>query len=157
MWVTSDEDGNQEMWKACQGKTYMVEATVTRTRMLAGRYQLQTTRAKYNQYEVDTTCPLCKVAPETITHFLMECVKLEATRRAKTSNILIQMQSYNMDIPKSSEEWSLAVLNGGWFQRNKTGKRRMRHAELETACSRFCETMHKERDMQINSALMEKY
>ncbi len=157
MWVTRDENGNLDMWKACQGKTFLVEATVTRLRMLTGRYQLQTTRAKYNQYEIDTTCPLCKEAPETITHFLMECGKLEAIRRSRTSNILIQMQSFNMEIPKSSEEWSMAVLNGGWFQKKTKGKPRKRHAELETACSRFCEIMHTERDRRINSALMEKY
>ena len=106
MWIIS-ENNNIGMLKACQSKIYLVEATTTRMRMLAGRYQLQTTRAKYNQYAVDPTCPLCLKEPETITHFLMECVVLEQTRRPKVSGILAQLEV---------EAWRYQRqhMNGAW-------------------------------------------
>ncbi len=105
----------------------------------------------------DPTCPLCLKEPETITHFLMECSVLEQTRRPKVSGILTQLVGRNMKIPKTAHEWCLTILNGGIFLQSAGVRLESRITELETACSRFCHTMHIERDTRINSMLMDKY
>ena len=42
-------------------------------KLLTGTYILQANRAVFNQYQVDPTCKLCSVAPETRQHFVAEC------------------------------------------------------------------------------------
>ena len=44
-----------------------------KAKLITGTYVLQYNQAKYNQYENDPTCILCKTATENITHFLVQC------------------------------------------------------------------------------------
>ena len=50
-------------------------------RIATGTYILQCNRAVYNQFEDDSTCNLCCVADETLTHFLLECKALQECRQ----------------------------------------------------------------------------
>ncbi len=145
------------MWEACHGKTYLGEGTTTRMRMLAERYQLQSTHARYNQYTADPTCPLCLKEPETITHFLMECAVLEQTRRPKVSGILAQLEGRGLKTPTTAHEWCLTILNGGRLLQTTGVQLESRLTKLETACIRFCHTVHIERDTRIDSMLMDKF
>ena len=47
-----------------------------KVKLLIGSYILQSNRSKFNKYTVPSTCLLCKVAPEDLEYFLLECPKL---------------------------------------------------------------------------------
>lgn len=49
-------------------------------KLVTGTYILQSTRASFNQNQVDPTCRVCKTAPETIQHFVLECPVLQEVR-----------------------------------------------------------------------------
>ena len=49
-------------------------------KLLTGTYILQAIRAVFNQYQVDSTCKLHSVAPETRHHFVAECSVFEIER-----------------------------------------------------------------------------
>ncbi len=154
MWLIRGAGDNIKIWSACCGKTHLVEATITRLRMLTGRYQIQTARAKFNQFEVDTTCPLCKKDPETMTHFLMECESLEQVRCHKLTSLQLQLESHKMRIPDTPYQWSLAILNGGIMVDENNACKSV-YADVESACSRYCHYLHRQRDIMLNCIIME--
>ena len=41
-------------------------------KLICGVYVLQSTRASFNQNEVDPTCQMCSSYPETLDHFILE-------------------------------------------------------------------------------------
>jgi hypothetical protein len=41
--------------------------------MLTGTYMLQALKRKFNQAEVDPTCPICRLETETMTHVITSC------------------------------------------------------------------------------------
>ena len=48
---------------------------------------LQTTKARFNQYKVEDTCPLCRLEPEDLSHMFLHCPALADTREAPLSDI----------------------------------------------------------------------
>ena len=63
-------------------------------KLLTGSYILQSNRSKFNKYTVPCTCLLCKVAPEDLKHFLLECPKMQPVRVgyvSETEQILLQV------------------------------------------------------------------
>jgi hypothetical protein len=59
------------------GEAYKAQV---KAKVLTGTYRLQALRARFNQHEVDPTCPLCGKEPEDRAHFLLRCPTLEAAR-----------------------------------------------------------------------------
>lgn len=55
--------------------------------MTVGTYILQTSRAKFNQLDVDGTCRLCNLTDETLEHFLLDCYILDSVR----SNVFLDI------------------------------------------------------------------
>ena len=51
--------------------------------LVCGTYRLQVNRAKYNQYDVNPSCPMCHVADEDRTHFILHCPALENVRSSR--------------------------------------------------------------------------
>ncbi|CAG2240732.1 unnamed protein product [Mytilus edulis] len=49
-------------------------------KLLTGTYQLQSTRAAFNQNQVDPTCQLCNLESETLEHFISKCSALSSIR-----------------------------------------------------------------------------
>ena len=45
-----------------------IRKAATKVRMLTGTYMLQTLKVKFNQAEVDPTCPICKLETEDLQH-----------------------------------------------------------------------------------------
>ena len=39
--------------------------------MLTGVYMLKSTKSRFNQYEVEHICPLCRLAAENLQHMLL--------------------------------------------------------------------------------------
>ena len=75
------------VWEAAANNVHDVRRTIPKVRMLTGVYMLQTTKAKFNQYKVDPTCPLCRLEPEDLCHMLLRCPALADTREAPLSDI----------------------------------------------------------------------
>ena len=68
------------IWSTLPPDCREVEKAAIKARLITGTYVLQYNQAKYNQYENDPTCILCKTATEDITHFLVKCPALAAQR-----------------------------------------------------------------------------
>ena len=48
---------------------------------------LQSTRARFNQYSVEETCPLCRPVSEDLSHMLLRCPALANVRKVSLGNI----------------------------------------------------------------------
>ncbi|CAG2203169.1 unnamed protein product [Mytilus edulis] len=59
----------------------IIQKLPPRVKIATGVYILQSQRAKYNSNAVDPTCQLCKNGEETLSHFLLTCVTLDAVRK----------------------------------------------------------------------------
>ena len=59
------------IWNNVGNNTTDVKRGITKARMLTGVYMLQTTKSRFNQYEVEQICPLCRLAAEDLQHMLL--------------------------------------------------------------------------------------
>ena len=72
--TTSLEIGKTHIvWDSINNSVRDVRQAITKARMLTGTYMLQTLKSKFNQSEVDPTCPICRLETETITHVITSC------------------------------------------------------------------------------------
>jgi hypothetical protein len=55
------------LWNSINNSVRDVRKAITKARML------QTLKSKFNQSEVDPTCPICRLETETITHVITSC------------------------------------------------------------------------------------
>ena len=123
-WMTTPHP----LWEACKGKTFQVKAATARARMLVGRFQLQTTRARFSKALVSTECPICETEDEDIVHFLCRCPKLEAERHQRMKDFKALFTQEGLEEPRTNEELTTAVLNGGIF-RVSVGSRHKHNVE----------------------------
>ena len=75
------------IWNNVGNNTTDVKRGITKDRMLTGVYMLQTTKSRFNQYEVDQICPLCRLAAEDHQHMLLRCPALSEVRSPLFSSI----------------------------------------------------------------------
>ena len=75
------------IWNNVGNNTTDVKRGITKARMLTGVYMLQTTQSRFNQYEVEQMCPLCRLAAEDIHYMLLRCPALSEVRSALVSSI----------------------------------------------------------------------
>ena len=73
-----------------------------RAKLLSGSYILQSTMARFNQNQVNPTCPLCKSAPEDLPHFVLACPTLDKPRRKLLPRIQKLAKDLGMFIPEDS-------------------------------------------------------
>ena len=76
--VTYVNDGNT---------TTDVKRGITKAGMLTGVYMLQTTKSRFNQYEVEQICPLCRLAALDLQRMLLRCPALSEVRSPLFSSI----------------------------------------------------------------------
>ena len=88
-----------------------------RVKILVGRYTLQEDTNKYRGS--GAPCPLCKVAPENLYHFLFVCTELSEVR-----------EKYLKLIPE-------IVINSSW---NTNWERIIKSPELQEKLSRLTRT-----------------
>ena len=89
------------VWKTVRNNPKDVEKAAIKARILTGTYTLQANRAKFNQYEVDPTCPLCQKGSENRKHFILLCPVTEAARvkfLLKIINIISTSTVTNVDV-----------------------------------------------------------
>ena len=66
--TTSLEMGETHIvWDSINNSVRDVRQAITKARMLTGTYMLQTLKSKFNQSEVDPTCPICRLEIKVIT------------------------------------------------------------------------------------------
>ena len=83
--------------KTPHSKTAILQASV-QSKMLVGRYTLQEDLNKYRG--INENCPLCLAAPESMFHFLYECINLQAIR----DNYLPQLKQAVV-VANSKDNW----------------------------------------------------
>ena len=79
-----------------------------KAKLVSRTYQLQENRARFNQYEVDPQCQMCRNAPETMSHFLIQCAALEDVRRPHMDNLQKLIPTRSMMDTETMEQ---AILN----------------------------------------------
>lgn len=86
--LTSMAVGNTHIvWEAASNNVHDIRRSIPKVRMMTGVYMLQTTKARFNQYKVEPTCPLCRLEPEDLSHMLLRCPALAETRKAPLLDI----------------------------------------------------------------------
>ena len=68
-------------WLSVPNDKKVVKRAYPKIRLLPCTYILQENRARFNQYVVNTICPLCGMGAEDSVHFLEVCPKLAESRQ----------------------------------------------------------------------------
>ena len=100
------------IWKYTGNSPSQLVKAAYRAKLLVGTYILQANRSKFNQHQIDATCPLCRLASEDTIHFLLRCGALANVRQkllVQTTQLLV---SHDIRIPTSDLEWTKTILNG---------------------------------------------
>lgn len=63
------------IWQHDHDHSHYVARLTVKVRILVGCYLLQSNRQKFNQHEIDGTCPLCNTAVEDRRHFIIYVMK----------------------------------------------------------------------------------
>ena len=77
------------IWENVDNNTVDVKRGITKARMLTGVYMLQSTKAGFNQYDVEQICLLCMLATEDLQHMLTRCLALSEVRSPLLSSIRV--------------------------------------------------------------------
>ena len=72
---------------ACDIQSALSSVTSYRAKFIAGSYILHSNRARFNQFKVDPTCPLCGNDKEDMTHMLAVCTSLQHSRTRNVNKI----------------------------------------------------------------------
>ena len=64
---------NPNNWTCAVKDQVSVHKANVHVMLASGTYILQTSKAKFNQYEVSSHCPLCGMEPEDLVHFMLTC------------------------------------------------------------------------------------
>ncbi len=83
------------IWDSLDSTVTEVRKGITRARMITGTYMLQTNKSKFSHFQIDPTCPLCRLEPEDIVHVLTRCPEYHKFRKTY--------------IPKINKELSLIL------------------------------------------------
>ncbi len=117
------ENQPHPMWTCCYGKLYQVEASVSRARLLVGRYGLQAEKSRYKQRQTSSECPLCDQASEDVIHFLASCPRLSDIRDPAVRDLKRLYTESGLEPPVSATEICSAIINGGGYRRDEDGSR----------------------------------
>ncbi|CAC5390934.1 unnamed protein product [Mytilus coruscus] len=86
------------IWSSAGSDTFAITKASVKCRMLLGVYTLQANRHRFNQFEVDPSCPLCKQGPEDRTHFLVLCQHFTSVRQPFMEALKIVMREMLPDL-----------------------------------------------------------
>ncbi|VDI77857.1 Hypothetical predicted protein [Mytilus galloprovincialis] len=75
------------VWDTISSSVKDVRKAATKVRMLTGTYMLQTLKAKFNQAEIDPTCPICNIEAEDLQHLLTSCPAYRHIRKSHFQQI----------------------------------------------------------------------
>ncbi|CAC5385386.1 unnamed protein product [Mytilus coruscus] len=83
------------VWETISSSVKDVRKATTKVHMLTGTYMLQTLKVKFNQAEIDPTCPICKLEPEDLQHLLTSCPAYRHIRKSHFQQIKEYIVSKN--------------------------------------------------------------
>lgn len=118
----------------------------SKLKLLTGTYILQTTRAHFNQYEVNPTCLLCKESQETVEHFILECPSLDIVRQSiindveNEATIILKRNFYEL-----TPSQKVQVIINCWPSVKKHVKNRRDIYTFEYHCGRLLHALHNTR------------
>ena len=69
-----------QIYSSVRNNTFDIRRADVTAKLLTGTYTLQSNKAKFNQFNVNPQCPLCKKFPETRDHFIVVCDSLNDIR-----------------------------------------------------------------------------
>ncbi|CAC5381734.1 unnamed protein product [Mytilus coruscus] len=75
------------VWNTISSSVKDVRKEATKVRMLTETYMLQTLKVKFNQAEIDPTCPICKLEAEDLQHLLTSCPAYRHIRKSHFQQI----------------------------------------------------------------------
>ena len=84
-----------------------------RAKFISGSYILQSNRARFNQFKVDPSCPLCGNDREDMTHLLLVCPRLQHSRKRHLNKIKSLLLKLQIDIPTDNDNLAYTILNCG--------------------------------------------
>lgn len=98
--VTSLRIGHTHpVWDTVNPNTNDVKMGITKARLLTGTYLLQSNKAKFNKYDVNGTCPLCRLEIEDREHMITRCPALISSRNRLMQEIRqIVVDKFGQDI-----------------------------------------------------------
>ena len=86
-----------QLWLGSKTSPRVSHKSIIKAKILTDTYRLQSNKAKFNKYEVDPTCILCKKDSETLEHFVLNCEALKEKRDPYIDNILRSIQNSDID------------------------------------------------------------
>ena len=144
------------IWNNVSNNTIDVERGITKARMLTGVYMLQTTKSKFNQYEVEQICPLYRLAEEDLQHMLLRCPALSEVRSPLFSPIrqlLISHLGSSRWLTRSgSQIVRLCVDSTNIKSHTQSAIEKCFLERLEMLGRRFCHKLHMKR-LQVHQKL----
>ncbi len=81
------------IWDSLDSTVTEVRKGITRARMITGTYMLQTNKCKFSHFQIDPTCPLCRLEPEDIVHVLTRCPEYHKIRKSYIPKINKEVSS----------------------------------------------------------------
>lgn len=135
------------VWDSVASNTTDVKRGITKARILTGTYLLQTNKAKFNKYEVDSTCPLCRLEPEDISHVLIRCPALHQSRINGMDDIRQHITNkYGPEgwssVSSRSMLSSLIIDCGVLRNQNVLPCTPQDLTDIESSCRRMCYRLH---------------
>jgi endonuclease/exonuclease/phosphatase family metal-dependent hydrolase len=76
-----------QVWSTVSAEPRDATRAAVKAKLLTGTYMLQSNKAKFNQYQIDETCPLCDDGMEDRKHFIVVCRCLQLTRDPYMSSL----------------------------------------------------------------------
>ena len=72
------------VWQTLMCNPVETRQSIQKVRLLCGTFILQSSKAAFNQFQVDPTCPLCGTEPEDRIHLILRCPSLVDIRAKYT-------------------------------------------------------------------------
>jgi len=119
-----------------KGDSRLRVAAAYRAKMVAGSYILQSNRARYNNNEVDPTCPLCEDGVEDLPHFITTCTALREIRDILLTRLIEMNEVF---ATKDSEQLTVEILNCGPCLKASRCKTKTNHSKYKTMVNNPCE------------------
>ena len=75
------------VWESAANNLHDIRRSITKVRMMTGVYMLQSTRARFNRYSIEKTCPLCRLDSEDQIYMLLRCPALSDVSKVSLAQI----------------------------------------------------------------------
>ncbi|MES9881858.1 MAG: reverse transcriptase family protein [Sedimenticola sp.] len=144
------------VWRTINHSTLDVKRGITKARLLTGTYMLQSTKARFNKYEVDETCPLCRLESEDLSHMLTRCPALSCVRNIYISDMRHTIiETFGQDVWSSLSSrprlTSLIVDCTVLVQQKILPANKKAQEDIETLSRRLCYRLHVKRLEKLNN------